>query len=601
MIPSEFLAFTKTCVLYEIYRSELTIIYGQLEETSLRKIKISDLSFKVSSTGQQPVIVDYVLDVDFKPKSTLKNWLVSNGVKSGQSWMEDVSTIKKVAEKLSAIGIKFHDSGHYNVMLNRRFNRVAQILSGNVLAGISIAWWKWNHNAHHIACNSLDFDPDLQHLPFFVVSSKFFNSLTSQFYDRKLNFDSLARFLVSYQHWTYYPVMCFARVNLFAQSFFLLLSNKKVESRGIELLGLLAFWVWYPLLVSFLPNWWERVLFIVASFFVTGIQHVQFCLNHFSSKVYLGPPSGGDWFEKQTNGTLDANCYAWMDWFHGGLQFQVEHHLFPRLPRCHLRKIAPLVKDLPGIDLGRLPRIWFGRLGASCDFAVADGLVDEGVVVDKDKASIQFHRGFWMGYVVQVVKGGILEIGLWHTWFDRDLTVVGRVIVREEDAGSVSYSRHLVRIEEPIIRIPTLAIHLDSVFLDDVFDPFWPSFLGVQSSISLHCFVKLLKRYENGVSFLQYVQENAKSVNGKYFCRCVCCLNQIRQDLGNMCDHLFMFGIIRTYTVWTWHGEVLDQPTTSRETNYVEEWMCDHLEDMIRDVGENNFGRVNLYDFLIND
>ncbi|XP_047174740.1 delta(8)-fatty-acid desaturase 2-like [Vigna umbellata] len=239
-----------------------------------------------------------------------------------------------------------HDSGHYNVMLNRRFNRVAQILSGNVLAGISIAWWKWNHNAHHIACNSLDFDPDLQHLPFFVVSSKFFNSLTSQFYDRKLNFDSLARFLVSYQHWTYYPVMCFARVNLFAQSFFLLLSNRKVESRGIELLGLLAFWVWYPLLVSFLPNWWERVLFVVVSFSVTGIQHVQFCLNHFSSKVYLGPPSGGDWFEKQTNGTLDVSCSAWMDWFHGGLQFQVEHHLFPRLPRCHLRKIAPLVKDL---------------------------------------------------------------------------------------------------------------------------------------------------------------------------------------------------------------------------------------------------------------
>ena len=35
-----------------------------------------------------------------------------------------------------------------------------------------------------------------------------------------------------------------------------------------------------------------------------------------------------------------------MDWFHGGLQFQLEHHLFPQLPRCHLRSIYPLVKDL---------------------------------------------------------------------------------------------------------------------------------------------------------------------------------------------------------------------------------------------------------------
>lgn len=140
--------------------------------------------------------------------------------------------------------------------------------------------------------------------------------------------------------------MCFARINLFAQSFMLLFSKRKVENRGIELLGLLAFWVWYPLLVSCLPNWWERVLFVVVSFSVTGIQHVQFCLNHFSGKVYLGPQSGDDWFEMQTNGTIDVKCSPWMDWFHGGLQFQVEHHLFPRLPRCNLRKIAPLVRDL---------------------------------------------------------------------------------------------------------------------------------------------------------------------------------------------------------------------------------------------------------------
>ncbi|XP_040985717.1 probable aspartyl aminopeptidase isoform X1 [Juglans microcarpa x Juglans regia] len=72
--------------------------------------------------------------------------------------------------------------------------------------------------------------------------------------------------------------------------------------------------------------------------------------------------------------------------------------------------------------------------------------------------------------VSKVTKGGYLEVGvqtygggLWHTWFDRDLTVAGRVIIREakNGSGSVSYSHRLVRIEEPIMRIPTLAIHLD--------------------------------------------------------------------------------------------------------------------------------------------
>ncbi|KAF8380135.1 hypothetical protein HHK36_027617 [Tetracentron sinense] len=239
-----------------------------------------------------------------------------------------------------------HDSGHYQIMKSRGLTRFAQILAGNCLTGISIAWWKRNHNAHHIACNSLEFDPDLQHMPIFAVSSSLFDSLTSYFYERKMKFDSFTRFLVSYQHWTFYPVMCVARLNLFGQSIVLLLSKKRVLNRGQEILGILIFWIWYPLLVSCLPNWGERVMFVGTSFAVTGIQHVQFCLNHFSSDVYVGLPSGNDWFENQTNGTLDISCSSWMDWFHGGLQYQIEHHLFPRLPRCHLRKISPLVKDL---------------------------------------------------------------------------------------------------------------------------------------------------------------------------------------------------------------------------------------------------------------
>ncbi|KAF5730935.1 aspartyl aminopeptidase family protein [Tripterygium wilfordii] len=78
--------------------------------------------------------------------------------------------------------------------------------------------------------------------------------------------------------------------------------------------------------------------------------------------------------------------------------------------------------------------------------------------------------------VSKVTKGGFLEVGvqtygggLWHTWFDRDLTVAGRVIIKEEKDGSVAYSHRLVRIKEPIMRIPTLAIHLDRNVNNDGF------------------------------------------------------------------------------------------------------------------------------------
>ncbi|XP_020570830.1 probable aspartyl aminopeptidase [Phalaenopsis equestris] len=73
----------------------------------------------------------------------------------------------------------------------------------------------------------------------------------------------------------------------------------------------------------------------------------------------------------------------------------------------------------------------------------------------------------------KVAKGGYLELGvqtygsgLWHTWFDRDLTVAGRLIIKEKKDSSVSYTHKLIRIPEPIMRIPTLAIHLDRGVMD---------------------------------------------------------------------------------------------------------------------------------------
>ncbi|KAK3029252.1 hypothetical protein RJ639_039097 [Escallonia herrerae] len=58
--------------------------------------------------------------------------------------------------------------------------------------------------------------------------------------------------------------------------------------------------------------------------------------------------------------------------------------------------------------------------------------------------------------------------GLWHTWFDRDLSIAGRVIVRGDDG---SFSHKLVKVKRPLLRVPTLAIHLDRAVNKDGFKP----------------------------------------------------------------------------------------------------------------------------------
>jgi len=143
---------------------------------------------------------------------------------------------------------------------------------GVCFGGIGTEFWKRSHNVHHIVCNSVENDPDIQHQPFFAVDPKILGNYWSTYHLKNFTTDAVARFLVSYQHILFYPVMAFGRFNLYIQGWKTLLDfTQKCYNRKLEALSLLFFFTWLSLLVSTFPTWGEKLAFLIVSHSIAGI------------------------------------------------------------------------------------------------------------------------------------------------------------------------------------------------------------------------------------------------------------------------------------------------------------------------------------------
>ncbi|KAJ3194111.1 hypothetical protein HK101_003447 [Irineochytrium annulatum] len=236
-----------------------------------------------------------------------------------------------------------HDAGHSGITHDAWTDTVFGVCLGNFLGGVSLGWWKKNHNVHHIVTNHPEHDPDIQHMPFLAVTARFAESLHSTYYKRTMDFDALARTMVPLQHYLFYVLLCFGRFNLYVNSWQHVLGKGAVPHRRLEMAGLVFFLIWYGSLMSRLGSWQLVVAHIMVSHMATMILHVQITLSHFGMDTSV--QEGETYAEMALRTSMDVECPTWMDWFHGGLQFQVEHHLFPRVPRHNLRLIKPLVQE----------------------------------------------------------------------------------------------------------------------------------------------------------------------------------------------------------------------------------------------------------------
>jgi len=191
-------------------------------------------------------------------------------------------------------------------------------------------------------------------MPVFAIDEKFWKNKQggtwSEYHKKFFHFDAVAKFLISYQHYLYFPIMGFARWNLYVQSWMLLLNKEiKTEKRYWEMCAMVFWACYFVALACQLPSAGMTLTFMLVSHFLAGILHVQITISHFAMPTYSGSDFDGkpgeNFLRQQLYTSMDLDSTWWNDWFHGGLQWQVAHHIFPRLPRHNLPIVKTMLQD----------------------------------------------------------------------------------------------------------------------------------------------------------------------------------------------------------------------------------------------------------------
>ena len=262
---------------------------------------------------------------------------ILSGVVLGMAWQQ--------------IAFMAHDADHYGIMTPRSgssFNPLAWCLA-SVFFGISRCMWNEEHSLHHAITLRPQEDPQFNYLPLWLISKKELDVPGARV-------DFLTRCLVSVQHLTFLPVsVVIGRFNFYLISFLSALKRLLTARKGREALGgfadvtgMVLFWTWYVALVSLAFNTsLERLAFVLASNWTVGILHIQLVLSHLATETLTAAEEREQQFftfQLKTSRNIDSEWYD--HWFHGGLEFQIEHHLFPQLPRHNLQKVKPLVLEI---------------------------------------------------------------------------------------------------------------------------------------------------------------------------------------------------------------------------------------------------------------
>ncbi|MBB3043258.1 fatty acid desaturase family protein [Nocardioides soli] len=251
----------------------------------------------------------------------------------GNSWLQLI-----VAASLGVLATQFgflgHDAAHRQIFTSARCNTWTARLLATLFVGMSHSWWRSKHNRHHGAPNQEGRDPDIG--PGVIAFTRAAAARRTR---------GVPGWFTRHQGWLFFPLLTLEGINLHLASVRpLLTAGASRQQRTEATLVLLRLAAYVAVVVSLLPPG-KAAAFLGLQAAVLGVcLGGSFAPNHKGMPI-VPPEARIDFLRRQVLMSRNVRGGPLVDIAMGGLNYQIEHHLFPSMPRPNLRFVQPLVRD----------------------------------------------------------------------------------------------------------------------------------------------------------------------------------------------------------------------------------------------------------------
>jgi fatty acid desaturase len=248
----------------------------------------------------------------------------------GASWWQ-LATGALLAVAATQVAFLGHDVGHRQVFRSRRSSEVSGLLLGNLGIGMSYGWWMAKHTRHHAHPNHEDHDPD--------VGAGAVAWTPRQAASRT----GLVRLVTRWQAYLFFPLLLLEGMNLHVASAREIVRTR-MRRRGLEAVLLAAHVALYATAVFTTLPLGMAFAFLAVNQGLFGLyMGCSFAPNHKGMPI-LTADDELDYLRRQVLTSRNVTGGRIVDFVLGGLNYQIEHHLFPRMPRVSLRRAQPIVR-----------------------------------------------------------------------------------------------------------------------------------------------------------------------------------------------------------------------------------------------------------------